>query len=328
MLPYTYYHSLSESDQRIYLELRKNLAEHNDQDIVLEPFPQDPEALFSLAQYDPLLGNLDALVQTGSNTVRGAYEYPQDVYLLRLKEMYDKTDEWVAAVQGLTDTEKLLYLHDKLADNCTITESAGHDNAYDCLIGGMADSEGYARAYEFICMRAGLDVFCIKGVLDGDKHVWNAVNHNNELYNIDCFCDDISGRVERLNFHYSFMVPDDDDNFSMGRTSVFDTPCCGKYDMAAEFDFYVDSAESFEKIFLAQASKAVDNGSNNFELRFSSGKLAEELLTDKKYMEHLTHLLNFDKGMLTNVYRFTPELPANADEEHPERCSVRWFSPD
>ena len=172
MLPYTYYHGLSEDDQQVYLRLRKKLSDHTSGDIVLDPPPQDIEAIFGLAQYDPLLDNLDALVQTGDNTVRGVYEYPRDVYLLHLKEMYDKVNEWTEAVHGLTDTEKLLYLHDKLVNNCTVTDDDGLDSAYDCIIGRAAGSEGYARAYEFVCMRAGMDVFCIKGVLNGKKHVW------------------------------------------------------------------------------------------------------------------------------------------------------------
>ena len=45
--------------------------------------------------------------------------------------------------------------------------------AYDALIGGEADSEGMALAFQLLCQTAGLDSQVVQGTLDGMSRFWN-----------------------------------------------------------------------------------------------------------------------------------------------------------
>ena len=95
-------------------------------------------------------------------------------------------------VQGLSDYEKIKYVHDWLIDNIEYDvnfENTNSHNIYGTFIDREVVCEGYAKGFKYIM--DGLDIPCIlvKGIGenssgDTEKHMWNYVNLDGDWYAI------------------------------------------------------------------------------------------------------------------------------------------------
>ena len=81
-----------------------------------------------------------------------------------------------------SDAEKALYLHDRLLMRVSYDYDEIRDTAYDAITAGKATSFGFARAYETIAKRAGLDCGYVESSeLDG---AWNVIKISGKYYYI------------------------------------------------------------------------------------------------------------------------------------------------
>lgn len=131
----------------------------------------------------------------------GASELTVEIQNQAAQEQAETLAQGIAeslALEGLSDEEKLLALHDWLVANCsydlTMTEletldgSSPSFTAAGALVDGTAVCMGYARAYQMLCQAAGLDTFFV--VSEEMNHAWNAIVLEGELRFIDCTYDD------------------------------------------------------------------------------------------------------------------------------------------
>jgi len=98
---------------------------------------------------------------------------------------------------GMSDREKAITLHDYLVLNCEYgySFSGQHYYAYGALVEGMAVCEGYARAYELLCRKAGIPVCIVSS--DDRNHDWNMVQLDGKWYHVDTTWDeDLYGKVK------------------------------------------------------------------------------------------------------------------------------------
>ena len=110
--------------------------------------------------------------------------------------------------ESADDIEKLLAIHDGIAENCDYINGTYQDEAYGCLEEGEAKCEGYAKAFLFTARRAGLNVMNVTGTINGtENHVWNIAEANGKYYNIDVTWDD-SEQYNGHTTHSCFAVPD------------------------------------------------------------------------------------------------------------------------
>lgn len=65
------------------------------------------------------------------------------------------------------------------------TNSFEDHTIYGPLINGKGVCEGFSLLFSYICRIMKIDCTCISGQLEGQPHMWNIVQINNELYNID-----------------------------------------------------------------------------------------------------------------------------------------------
>ena len=142
-----------------------------------------------------------------------AENYTKEEYAIMLEEMYASAEKLLKGVKGtenLTDVEKALLLHDRLALWCeydydnylsgTIPESSY--NAYGVLVLKDAVCKGYALAYDYLLEQVGIKAdYCSS---DDINHAWNIVYIDNKPYHVDVTWDDptwdTSGRVLHKNF--------------------------------------------------------------------------------------------------------------------------------
>ena len=104
-------------------------------------------------------------------------------------------------VRGITgsmreyDREKLL--HDRLAEKVVYDDSDTHaHSAYGALVQGKAVCEGYAKAFQVVLRRVGIQSFLITGSSvnpstgKSEGHAWNAVRIDGKYYHVDVTWDD------------------------------------------------------------------------------------------------------------------------------------------
>ena len=93
------------------------------------------------------------------------------------------------------DREKLL--HDRLAEKVVYDGSDTHaHSAYGALVQGRAVCEGYAKAFQVVLRRVGIQSFLITGSGKNpstgipEGHAWNAVRIGGKYYHVDVTWDD------------------------------------------------------------------------------------------------------------------------------------------
>ena len=106
-------------------------------------------------------------------------------------ECQNKADELLLGIAGndsLTDAEKAYLIHERLRSACEYDydclEKSEYSyepsySAYGALMLGSAVCDGYARAYMYLCRRAGLECYYEDGLStledDNTGHAWNVV---------------------------------------------------------------------------------------------------------------------------------------------------------
>ena len=105
------------------------------------------------------------------------------------QELDNTVSEILSGVQsGWSDAEKVLYLHDYLAEHCEYDLTYTYNDAYAALCGGTAVCQGYALAMCILCRE--LDIPCYPITSDTLKHMWNVVQIGGEWYQLDATYDD------------------------------------------------------------------------------------------------------------------------------------------
>ncbi len=101
-----------------------------------------------------------------------------------------------ADLEGKSDYEKSLLLHNRVADATVYVQQGYHQTAYGALVQGAAVCAGYARAYQLLMQRAGIPAWYVTGssINPGtgmpENHGWNLVQLDGEWYYTDVTWDD------------------------------------------------------------------------------------------------------------------------------------------
>ena len=168
----------------------------------------------------------------------------------------------------------------------------------------IGNTAGNLRGDGMFCEYGGIESDIISGNStdpeDTDIYTWNKVKIDGTYYNIDVWSDDING-ITPLNFHRYFCRSDG----YMARTS--DSPYPADDDTLNFYDvngLVVTDTKSFYELFNERAKWAVSNGSNNFELAFSSKALLENTVENKELLLDAVYRFNQDLGELTKKYDF------------------------
>ncbi len=108
----------------------------------------------------------------------------------------EATQTLLLGLEGLSDYEKAVTLHDRLAKSVNYEMSGYHQTAYGALVSGNAVCAGYARAYQHLMQAAGLYAWYVSGTsldpVTGNAvgHAWNLVKIDGDWYYTDVTWDD------------------------------------------------------------------------------------------------------------------------------------------
>ena len=120
------------------------------------------------------------------------------------KNFLDAAD---AILEGLpaggSDFDKELYLHDALITKVTYDiNTVSEQNAYGALIDGRAVCAGYAFAFQYLLMRAGIESFYVTGTSHKENHAWNIAKIDGDWYFVDPTWDDPVGSTYSPHYAY------------------------------------------------------------------------------------------------------------------------------
>ena len=175
-------------------------------------------------------------ISTIENSINGKSVSGSDAAFISAKTALDR--EVNAALAGMpagSDYEKALYLHDYVANKVEYVMTGDHQTAYGALVGGKAVCAGYARAYQLLLNKAGIDAWYVAGQslnpstgrMEG--HGWNLVFMNGKSYYTDVTWDD-----QTHVFHTYFMLSKDE----MGQTHFPDDASLLPADNNTDKDYF------------------------------------------------------------------------------------------
>ena len=179
--------------------------------------PMEKEIYTAIAYY--VCKDLPDIFQVGSvgYSVLGGTLHNMNVEYLYTKEEYGKligeceavADEMLAdiiAAEHLSDVDKALLIHDRLALRCNYDHDLTYENKFDiygALVGGLAVCEGYTKAYIYLLQKVGIkSEICAS---DSMNHAWNIVYIDDIPYHVDVTWDDIIGLAGEV-YHDNFLL--------------------------------------------------------------------------------------------------------------------------
>lgn len=131
---------------------------------------------------------------------------------------------------------------------------------YGAAIEGKAVCEGYAKLFQYLCCRTGINATQISGTADGGGHMWNAVKIDGDWYEIDVTWDDGDGQLlyyQYFNLTHSQMAQ----NHSTGETELSFPQCNGtKYRFADYYALKVLSATQVSDNYKLVVDRLIEAG--------------------------------------------------------------------
>ena len=126
----------------------------------------------------------------------GTYSLDFDTALERKLEIEQAVEDFL---EGAPDTEddydKIKYVYERLIrDTDYDLDSEDNQNIYSVFIGRASVCQGYAKAFQYLLNRMGVECTLVQGkVLEtGEGHAWNLVRSNGNYYYVDTTWGDIS----------------------------------------------------------------------------------------------------------------------------------------
>lgn len=164
--------------------------------------------------------------------------------LAQARKKFDTAVEKIIsqAPKNADDYEKELFVNNYLIENCTYDEMGAksdkelnnENNAYGAVIEKKAVCEGYARAFQLLCTRLGVDCVTVTGTVDDVNHAWNCAKIEGEWYQVDATWNDTDG--EDLIYENNYFNLTDDQMYEDHTLSPMFSQCSDeKYETFSEW---------------------------------------------------------------------------------------------
>lgn len=196
---------LSDDEKRVFSQLYKGLSgfessvELTEGVISKDDIGAFISMLTSACPYIDYIGSQYTICIDGEGyvtSVEVTYDKTAEEAQTEKERLDEKVGEILAGIeQGWSDYDKVLYFHDSIILGCTYDDTADEPySAYGCLVDGKAVCEGYAKAMQILCTKAGIKCIPVAGkAYDGgtvQPHLWNKVMIDGEWTNMDLTWDD------------------------------------------------------------------------------------------------------------------------------------------
>lgn len=253
---------------------------------IFEAFFRDNPQFFFLDRTYSISGE-----QTETDIIYNVFLLQYTMDTKQRSEAIDQLNKSVATMlTGLPTTddefELEMFLHNRLLTHCVYDDIAAtssssvHANAYSAygaLVEGKAVCEGYAKAMQLLLENVGIDSTVILGqsAQDGEPHMWNLVQINDEYYYLDPTWNDSENGI-----HYSYFNMT---STQLLRSHIIDNNQLICMECTAKKDNYFKRngtyIDTFERETIAQViSERLMKGDTAIHLQFAEGKYESGLL--------------------------------------------------
>lgn len=124
------------------------------------------------------------------DTVTTFYGYYNEEELAYKTAVDHRVEQLTAGLEGKSDYEKSLILHDRLCDAVVYEFSEHNQTVIGSLVLGASVCAGYAHAYQMLLQEVGIPCFYVVGHSRNQGHAWNLVQLDGEWYYTDVTWDD------------------------------------------------------------------------------------------------------------------------------------------
>ena len=180
-----------------------------------------------------------------TTTIQAVYDCDAETSQLRRQQLEDAVTRCLAGMPaGLDDYSKAKYLYEYIALNVSYDWGAARaladgseqhlgQTAYDALVGGQSVCGGYARAFQYLAQRVGLECIYATGESRGAAHAWNIVGLDGDYYHVDPtrgdpqFIADDGTSIEGEAVSYDYLcLPDQDIELTHAVNRSVPLPAC------------------------------------------------------------------------------------------------------
>ncbi|MBO5476978.1 MAG: hypothetical protein J6A15_04435 [Clostridia bacterium] len=205
--------------------------------IAIEAFINDhPEVFYLQSQYSSyVVSNFEGNI----GYVKLNYtEEDTNVINQKIELMKEKIQEYLKEVEGMSDYEKEVAIHDKLAYTVTYSDLVELPRKYHTVEGtlleGIGVCDGFTKSLQLIYDAVGIDSIIVLGTLDNNPHAWNLVKLDNEWYNVDITSSrSIYGETGIINHAYFNLTTE-----KMKRVATFDNEDIIPEANSTKYDYY------------------------------------------------------------------------------------------
>lgn len=270
------YRCLTEEERTLYVELLM-ILERMEDDIMLSVLEEDTiDKVFQCVLYDhPELFYVEGYQitkytveeETRRITFRGTYTFTREEAESRKRQI----EQYVSAFldnlpPDLGEYEKVKYIYEYLILH-TEYDLQAQENQTICsvFLYGASVCQGYAKAMQYLCQRAGVESVIVLGSVDnGEGHAWNLVKIDGAYYYVDATWGDAfyvfesqrsaqeteEARLPSINYDYLCVTTE-----QLYRTHQIDMAVAMPRCVEKEANYYVKEGAYFESADMDRAKK-------------------------------------------------------------------------
>lgn len=185
---------------------------------------------------------------------------------------------------------------------------------YGTMVNKKAVCAGYAKTFQYLLQRIGIECLYISGNCKGEPHAWNVVKLEGNYYHVDVTWGDYSNTKEKLNtsdeIYYDYFCVTTEEILLDHQPNVeeFSIPICE----ATECNYYVKNDLYMEEYNLQKIKEmalyAVASKEKSITFKFADSKVCKkakkELVDEQKWYEILQYV-NFKLGKKVDSSTYT-----------------------
>lgn len=157
----------------------------------------------------------------------------------KIEIIKQKIQEYITGTENLSDYEKELYIHDKLAQSVTYSDLEDLPRAYHTAEGPFLENigvcDGFTKTLQILYDQLGIDSIIVLGVLDDNPHAWNLVNIEDDWYHVDLTSSRSIVEETGIITHAYFNLSDE----RMQKIATFDNPELLPKADSLDYNYYI-----------------------------------------------------------------------------------------
>ncbi len=206
---YYYYNQLTEAQKRVYEAICRNIVAFDDEGSPLPRIyintPFESEKADITAASNAVNRDMPSFFHHKYTTAYYSYKdwlmtsitMPYSQYLMKYDLARKGADEILSRMpEGMSEYERAKWIWDEFLKSVSYGMLSGSEgDLYGAFVYHKIVCEGYARGYQYLCQRAGLQVLYVDGIYYDDSgagisHAWNIVRIDGMYYYADPTWDD------------------------------------------------------------------------------------------------------------------------------------------